>query len=302
MKTESLAMAKIIDLNFLSIEEAIGVFLLKTSEGPILIETGPYSTFETLKSKLTSEGVDINDIKHVFLTHIHLDHAGAAWAFAELGATIYMHPFGAPHLIDPTKLLESATRIYGDKMDVLWSEVKAIPESRVHTVGHLEEFKIGETLLVALHTPGHAKHHIAWQINDEIFCGDVAGVKIANGPVVPPCPPPDINIEDWIASIDFVLARNPSKIHLTHFGEQSDLLNHMSELKIILGDWSRWIKKKWEEGLDQKELVPLFSEYTTNQLLEKGVSQQGVQQYEAANPSWMSVAGLIRYWKKKASQ
>jgi hypothetical protein len=117
---------------------------------------------------------------------------------------------------------------------------------------------------------------------------------------VPPCPPPDINIEDWINSIDLVLSRNPNQLVLTHFGEEANPNIHMTELKEILRDWSYWMKEKWESGLSNEEITPLFMEYTANQLRERGVSDHGIKQYEAANPSWMSVAGLVRYWKKRA--
>ena len=200
---------------------------------------------------------------------------------------------------DPSKLVASATMIYGDQMDVLWGKMEGIAEKNLKTMDHEETIEIGGETFRALHTPGHAKHHIAWQWKDIIFTGDVAGCKIEGGPVVPPCPPPDINLEDWIHSIDLILAKNPNKLVLTHFGEEQNPSIHMKELKEILSDWSQWMKAKWESGLSNEEITPLFMEYTAHQLLERGVSETGVKQYEAANPSWMSVAGLVRYWKKK---
>lgn len=288
-----------LDLHFLEIDHAIAAFLVETSVGPVLVETGPHSTFEALKKALKIYGYSPSDVKHVLLTHIHFDHAGAAWALAELGAKIYLHPFGAPHLAEPSKLYHSAKQIYGDEMERLWGEMKSIDPARLISPKHNETIMIGDTSFTALYTPGDAKHHIAWQMGEVIFTGDVAGVKIGEGPVVPPCPPPDINLEDWNASIDLLLNCNAQKLYLTHFGIVENKEEHLQALREILNDWAYWIKEKWEAGLSAEEITPLFKTYTMNQLRAKGVHDHGLKQYEAANPSWMSVAGLVRYWKKK---
>jgi glyoxylase-like metal-dependent hydrolase (beta-lactamase superfamily II) len=292
-------MTHTLDLNFLGLENAIAAFLIETSDGPVLIETGPHSTIHFLEKAINKIGFELKDIKHVLLTHIHLDHAGAAWVFARMGAKIYVHPFGSRHLSEPTKLMESARIIYKEHMDRLWGQMESIPVACIHETQHLEEIKIGNIKITALHTPGHARHHIAWQIDETIYTGDVAGVKIQNGPVVPPCPPPDINLEDWSNSIQLLLNRKPSKLILTHYGEITNPEDHLSELLAILTDWAEWIKTRWEKGWSAEELTPLFSEYTASQLKGVGVLDSTLDQYEAANPSWMSVAGLIRYWKKK---
>lgn len=288
-----------LDLHFQGYEHAIAAFVIESSDGPILIESGPYSTFPALEVALEKIGYKSEDIKHVLLSHIHFDHAGAAWAFAERGATIYLHPFGADHMHDPTKLVASATMIYGDQMEILWGEMKGIPRENLKIIEHEEKLIIGDQHFTALHTPGHAKHHIAWEWGQTIFTGDVAGVKIDNGPVVPPCPPPDINLDEWIASIDLVLSRNPEKLALTHFAERTNIAEHMTDLKNILNDWGGWIKLKMDEGATKEDMVPQFMAYTNDQLRSRGVSEDGLKRYEAANPAWMSVAGLVRYWKKK---
>jgi len=292
-------MIKSLDLNFLNHSQAIGSYLIETAAGPILIETGPHSTIKTLEKSLQENGYQLSDIKHVFLTHIHLDHAGAAWVFAEKGAKIYLHPFGAAHMEKPEKLMESARRIYQEKMDMLWGEMRNIDQSQLITVAHGEKINIGEKIITAWHTPGHAKHHIAWQMDNVLFTGDVAGVKIKDGPVVPPCPPPDINLEDWNDSLSLIREISPEKLYLTHFGDVSNVETHLDSLHQMLNDWAFWIKENWASGKSIEELTPLFSEYTKNQLIALGVSEADTQKYEAANPSWMSVAGLIRYWKKK---
>ena len=289
-----------IDLHFSGLKEAIGAFFVETSEGPILIETGPHSTFPSLEKGIENLGYSVADIKHVFLTHIHLDHAGAAWALAEQGANVYLHPFGVKHMADPSKLMASAKMIYQDRMDELWGEMKPIPESQLIQVNHEEVIEIGELKIKSLHTPGHASHHIAWQIDDIIFTGDVAGVKIEKGPVQPPCPPPDINIELWLESIEILRKENPSKFFLTHFNAIENVKEHLDELTEMLKDWSEFVKALWEKGLSNEEIVPMFVEHTKGQLLAAGLGDTEIDQYEAANPSWMSVAGLVRYWSKKA--
>ncbi len=295
-------MIKLIDLNFLNVENAIGAYLIETTDGPVLIETGPYSTYDTLSKGIENAGYQVSDIQHVLLTHIHLDHAGSAWAFAEHGAKIYLHPFGSRNMEDPTRLIESATRIYGDDMDRLWGTMKKINSDQLISVTDRQELEFGNITIKAFFTPGHAKHHIAWQMGDAVFTGDVAGVKINGGPVVPPCPPPDIDLEAWKASIALLRELNPSKLYLTHFDAIENVNEHLSNLEGILDDWAGWMKEKWESGLSADEITPMFMEYTGNQLKKQGVDESGVKIYEAANPSWMSVAGLIRYWKKKSEQ
>jgi glyoxylase-like metal-dependent hydrolase (beta-lactamase superfamily II) len=294
---------EIIDLHFLGHEHTIAAFLVESTEGLLLFETGPYSTFPTLKSQLRQLGHSIDDIKHVFLTHIHLDHAGAAWALAERGAQIYVHPFGYSHMKDPSKLLASATRIYGDDMNRLWGTLKPIDASQLNEVAHESEYEIGGKRIKAWHTPGHAVHHIAWQVEEGLIAGDVAGVRIHGGPVVPPCPPPDIQLEDWQESIQLIRQINPAALYLTHFGrvEKKDIDTHLNRLEEKLTDWANWMKPHYEAGHQPAELVADFQEYVRQQLLSEGLPEAEIKYYESANPSDMSVAGLMRYWRKKES-
>lgn len=288
-----------IDLHFQGIPNAIASYLIETTQGPILVETGPHSTLPRLTVELKQFGYRLEDIQHVFLTHIHLDHAGAAWAFAQKGAKIYVHPLGLIHLADPAKLMASAARIYKEDMDRLWGQMKPIASDRLIPVEHGARITLGDKTIRALHTPGHATHHIAWVLDDSIFAGDVAGVKIGDGPVVPPCPPPDIHLEDWERSIQILLAEAPAQILLTHFGQVTNIEAHLIELKTELQAWSNWIKPHYFRGTDPGQIEPAFQKFVQRRLLEKGVDQEQLRKYELANPSWMSVAGLLRYWHKK---
>lgn len=296
-------MINILDLQFLGASEAIAVFLIETDSGPILIETGPYSTFPALEAGLARHGYTPADIKHVFITHIHFDHAGAAWAFAQHGATIYLHPFGEKHMNNPEKLVNSARRIYLDQMDVMWGEMKPIPQAQLRVVAHGETIYLDGINLKAWHTPGHAVHHLVWQIGDKIFTGDVAGVKIGTGLVVPPCPPPDINVEDWLQSIRLLSSLKPAELYLTHFGlVKADIPNHLLDLERHLLDWANWIKPYYEDQTPAETIIPIFEHYVQQQLVDGGATPVDLEKYAAANPAHMSVAGLLRYWAKKTEQ
>ncbi|MEM6800275.1 MAG: MBL fold metallo-hydrolase [Bacteroidota bacterium] len=289
-----------LDLHF-QVPNSIAVYVIETEAGPVLIETGPHSRFAHLEAELEKIGYKPADFKHVFVTHIHFDHAGAAWAFAEQGATIYVHPRGWKHMHDPERLYNSAKRIYGDMMEPLWGIMKAIPEELLIAVEDEQEIKVGEKVFKSWHTPGHANHHIAWQMDDVIFTGDVGGCRIPNGPVVPPCPPPDINLEAWADSILTLRAQNPSSLYLTHFGKVENPAEHLDQLEFILNDWAQWIKAAWEKGQSQKDMMPGFIAHTDEQLRQAGVLDKvELKKYEAANPAYMSVVGLIRYWQKKS--
>lgn len=288
-----------LDLQFLDIPQAIASFLIETSEGPVLVETGPYSTYSNLQQAVNKAGFDLADIQHVLLTHIHFDHAGAAWALAEQGATIYVHPFGVRHLANPQKLWESAKRIYQDEMERLWGKMQPIPEPQLQAVEDKAELEFGDTQIMAYHTPGHAVHHIAYQLGNVVFTGDVGGVQINGGLVEPPCPPPDINLEDWQQSIRLLHDLNPQALYLTHFGRVENVDIHLNQLEAQLSDWANWIKEKMRAGQSAEELTPQFQNYVASQLRAAGADEKIIRQYEAANPSWMSVSGLMRYWKKK---
>lgn len=276
----------------------IASFLLETSQGPVLFETGPESRFSVLLDGLNSLGYAASDIKHVFVTHIHLDHAGAAWRFAELGSSIYVHPKGAPHLIDPSKLWASAARIYGEKMEELWGQMGYVPEGQVEILQDGDTVKVGEAVVQALETPGHANHHHAFLIGNVLIGGDVTGVKIGRGPVLPPCPPPEIHIETWLQSIARIRALKLDKIYLTHFGQTENVGPHLDALEAKLVEWANWMKSRLKAGLIREQIVLEFEAHVAASLRAAGLSEEEVQEYEFADPSWMSVDGLVRYWNK----
>lgn len=290
---------QLIDTCFLGESDVIGVYLIESNDGLILIETGPETVAERLQEGIRRHGHDWRSVKHVLLTHIHFDHAGGAWKFAEQGAQIYVHPKGLPHLHDPTKLWSSAKRIYGDDMERLWGTMEPIDEEQLTPLDDGDELSIGGIDFSVHYTSGHAVHHNSYQLGDRLFVGDVAGVKIHGGPVVPPCPPPDVNVEAWKDSIRRLRRLKPAGLYLAHYGIVDTPSEHFDALEAMLDDWAAFIKTHYDAGTDKDELVPLFVEYTQEQLRTAGVSDEDIARYEKGNPSYMSVTGLLRYWKLK---
>jgi len=288
---------KIIDVNFFS-PDVIASFLIETSEGPFIIETGPDSTFKNLEKGLSDNGYAVSDIKNVFVSHIHLDHSGVAWRFAKEGATVYVHPRGAPHLIEPERLMASATMIYGDKMQELWGTVEGIDEDRVVATEDGQVITIGEVDIQVHETPGHANHHNAYLIEDTLFTGDVAGCRIADGPPIPPTPPPEIHIERWHSSIDKIRSINPKNLYLTHFGRFTNVNEHLDTLMKNLDDWSEWMGERVRDGKSEEEITPEFLEFYRKYFEVANASEGVFEKYESADPHWMNVGGLIRYWNK----
>ena len=289
-------MIKTIDLNFQGIKSTVACFLLKINKELALIECGPESCLKNLKNEIKKNGEDVKNIKHVFLTHIHLDHAGAAWWFAKQGANIYVHPFGERHLVNPEKLLSSAEIIYGDNMKRLWGNIKGIDKNKVISVNDKERIKINDVEIKALHTPGHAKHHISWVIGDSIFTGDVAGAKINHGPLVPACPPPDINIEEWGKSLEIIKKENPKYLYFTHFGKFSYNEREVVDLQNTLKEWLIWVKKN--EDIGEPILIEKFESYINKSLKNKLIDDETIEQYYIANPPYMSILGLKRVLMK----
>ncbi len=208
-----------LDLNFQGMPRSIAAYLVRRGDSVVLVECGPGSTVAALQAGLAQEGLQPRDVTHVLLTHIHLDHAGAAGWMAAQGALIHVHPVGAAHMLAPEKLLRSARRIYGDQMDTLWGDFLPVPQSKLHVVNDGEETVVGGLRFVAIDTPGHAEHHHAYLLDDLCFSGDVGGVRIPGYPYLRvPMPPPELHFEKWHASVRRLQALPMRRIAPTHFG------------------------------------------------------------------------------------
>ncbi|HEX8281597.1 MAG TPA: MBL fold metallo-hydrolase [Chthoniobacterales bacterium] len=292
-------MIHVLDTRQLGRPGIIAATLLESSDGLALFDTGPESTFANVAAGIREIGANERDVRHVFLSHIHFDHAGAAWRFAELGATVYVHPRGAPHLIDPTKLLESATRIFGDQMQKLWGRVIAEPQQSLRVLEDGDVVRLGATEIRAIATPGHASHHHVYHWGDNLFGGDVAGVRIGNGPPIPPFVPPELHVELWLESIAKMRALEPRRLYLPHFAlVEGDVAAHLDALEERVTRWATWFRDRMRHGEDEPRLVPAFAEYEHADLLAGGANAAGVQDYEAADPSYMAVTAALRYWRK----
>ena len=292
-------MIHILDTRHLDRPGIVAATALETDNGLVLFDTGPESTFANVTEELRKAGFAAKDVRHVFLSHIHFDHAGAAWRFAELGATIYVHPRGAPHLIDPTKLVSSATRIYGDEMGKLWGRFAPIAAESVRVMQDMDVVRVAPFEVRAIATPGHASHHHVYQWDDNVFGGDVAGVRLGGGPPIPPFVPPELHIESWQESIGKIRALNPKKLYLPHFGPiEGSISAHLDALEERVRRWAIWFRDRIRAGENEEQLTPAFAEYVTEELREAGATEEEMRDYEYADPSFMAVGAAVRYWHK----
>lgn len=292
-------MIHVLDTRQLGRAGIVAATALETAEGLALFDTGPESTFANVSAELKRIGARAEDVRHVFLSHIHFDHAGAAWRFAKLGATVYVHPRGAPHLIDPARLIESATRIFGDEMERLWGRVEPVPAERVRILEDGETVRLGGMEVRAIETPGHASHHHIYHWDENVFGGDIAGVRIGSGPPIPPFVPPELHIESWLESLDKIRALQPARLYLPHFGlVPGSIAAHLDAVEERVRRWSEWFRERMRMGAEETRLVPEFKEYEAADLRAGGASDEDVEGYEAADPSFMAVSAALRYWRK----
>lgn len=291
-----------LDLNFYGRPHAIAAYLIRHAEGAVLVESGPGSTLSALEAGLSKEGLSPRDVTHVLLTHIHLDHAGAAGWLAGQGTEIYVHPVGASHMLNPEKLLASAARIYGDRMESLWGEFLPVPENQLKVPNDAEEIVIGDLRFVPINTPGHAEHHYSYLFEDFLFCGDVGGVRIPGYPYLRvPMPPPELHIERWHESIARLRKEKFTHIAPTHFGIFDDSQWQLDEVEKGLDSASRWLEETMPSNPPIEELRQSFTEWMLAEGEKIRLDEEVVRAYELANPLGMSADGLLRYWKKVRS-
>lgn len=295
-----------IDLNFLGIPGAIASYLIPHAHGAILIESGPGSTIPALQAGLHQYGYTEKDITAVLLTHIHLDHAGAAGWLAGQGAQIYVHPVGAPHMQNPDKLLASARRLYGDKLEQLWGDFCPVPAARLTVVEDNDVIEIEGLRLRALETPGHANHHHVYIYDDVCFLGDVGGVRMAQTRLIGvPMVPPEFILEKWRESLTRLQNEyqqgSYARLAPTHFGEFQDTAWHLAHLQDALDEIDAWMQAHMPAQPDEAQLSSEFIFWTDQHFQQAGLNPLQAQAYRLANPSLLSVPGIIRYWTKYRS-
>ena len=274
-----------LDLGFQGRDRVIGAYVLDTEDGPALFDCGPASSISRLKDGLAARGLALANIRHLLLSHIHLDHAGAAGSLVREhpGLQVHVSEIGAPHLADPSRLEASARRLYGDTFDTLWGELVPVPEVNLHVAG---QSVLG---LECFPAPGHAVHHVCYLDADgTLYAGDAAGVRIPpHTSALPPTPPPEFELEAWFTTLDEIEARDPRRLALIHFDVVDDPKPHLAELRRRLAEWVDVV----EAGADEET----FAQHVRREL------DQGADDYEHAMPFWQSYAGLKRYVEKRAA-
>jgi len=272
-----------LDLRFLGLEHEIAAYLVDTDDGVALFDCGPTSTLEELHARLAERGLGVDDLRHLLLSHIHLDHAGAAGALVRENPrlTVWVSEIGAPHLVDPSRLESSARRLFPN-FDTLWGEVVPVPEENVRIAA-------GDVLgWNAFPTPGHASHHVCYEREGTLLAGDACGVRILPSTYVQPvAPPPDIDVEAWHATIDEVERRAPERLALIHFGVVTDVGEHLARLREELDRWAERVRG----GMTEDAFIAAVA-------ADAGAD---ADRYSAVFTFAMSYKGLRRYFDKTAA-
>jgi glyoxylase-like metal-dependent hydrolase (beta-lactamase superfamily II) len=292
-----------LDLGFQGRRSIISAYLLQGDDEAALIETGPASTLVNLTAALAVLNLKAADISHALVTHIHLDHAGAAGVLARdnPGLQVHAHPFGVPHMIDPSKLVSSATRIYGDQMDTLWGEIAPIPEQQVVAFEDQSEIEVAGRTLRVLFTPGHAWHHVTLydSVSGALFTGDVAGVRMPGmSYVCPPTPPPDFAPDAWLESVEKLRQLNARRLCLTHFGVFDDVETHLAQIEPGLNEFVATAEQVLDREAGSESLTERLHERMAADL--DSDDPEVLANYELATPSYMAAMGLTRYLRKRA--
>lgn len=295
---------KTIDLKFQGSSGVIATGVIEGPSGIGLVDPGPSSTLHALESGLEALGHRLEDVKALLLTHIHLDHAGSSGTLAARvpSLRVYVHQRGAPHMADPTRLMDSAGRLYGDKMDELWGEMRPVPADRLHVLTGGERLEmIGRTLQVA-YTPGHASHHVSYLDHSTgiAFVGDTAGIRQVHDYITAPTPPPDIDLEAWEPSLQTIEGWRPSALFITHFGTITGVTDHLRRFRTALDAQARRVKATLAgEGSDEDRIARFVDEMRAD--IRRAMSEEDARSLEMAAPFAQLWQGLARYWRKRGA-
>ena len=285
------------------LQGTVGSYLLPGEGGTFaLIESGPASTLPTLLAGIREAGFEPEDLSDVLVTHIHLDHAGAAGTLARTyGATVWVHASGAPHLVDPSRLLSSARRVYGDEMEALWGSVEGVPEAQVRARSDGDTFELFGHSVRVLATPGHASSHVSYLLDGKtMFTGDAAAIKLpGSGVVRPATAPPEIDLEAWDQSLDAMRQAAPDRLLLTHFGEVKDVAAHLEKVRERTHAWAEEVLAGLQAGEDDAALVARISRISEAELEADGALPEARVRHRTTSNDEMSAAGLKRYWQKR---
>jgi glyoxylase-like metal-dependent hydrolase (beta-lactamase superfamily II) len=294
-----------LDLGWAGHPRSIASALLRSDDFIALVDPGPSSTIPNLRESLRVHDLRIRDLRALFLTHIHLDHAGATGSLVRENPQlqVYVHSRGAPHMIDPSRLLDSARRLYGDTMQRLYGEFVAVPQYNLRILEGGETLSAGSRQMRVLYTPGHASHHVTYFDEAEgiAFVGDTAGICIEGNPyILPATPPPDINLELWNNSLDTIAALGPKRLFLTHFGYSDDPARHIANYRERLSRWSDLVVRILSKGLDEPESSEAFLQAIAAEA-QKSLAPEDVDHYLFNGALQLSWLGLARYHRKRAA-
>ena len=304
MTEEHATSYSVIDLLHMGRPESVAACVIPTSEGPVVIDPGPASTLGNLSAGLARQGYEIGDLSAILLTHIHLDHAGGSGTLVREhpGIRVYVHAHGAPHVIDPSKLLASARRLYGDRMDALWGEVAPVPPEQIQVLEGGERLALGGRELVVTYTPGHARHHVCYfePASRVAFVGDTAGLMTPGLPcVLPVTPPPEFDLEAWLDSIHRIRMLEPAEIVLTHYGPSHDPARHFEELRSGLLAWSEYARDSLSVTGSEASRIAWFTS-RLEEWIEGRVDPARAGKFLAGAGPDACWHGLTRYWRRGA--
>lgn len=292
-----------IDTHWIGRPNAVASALLRSPGHRALVDPGPASTLEALREGLLAQGLHVADLDAILLTHIHLDHAGATGALVKENPrlAVYVHTRGAPHLLDPGKLLDSARRLWGDELPRLFGNTLPVPAENLRILAGGETLRLGSRELGVAYTPGHAAHHVSYfdEADGTAFVGDTAGIRIRNGPyILPATPPPDINLELWDESFATILAHRPEKLFLTHFGYAKNPAEHLDGFRGRLHRWTEAAAKALKNNADDAAASHDFTEMARAELVA-AMSQTEADHYAFTAGLDLSFLGLARYIRKR---
>jgi glyoxylase-like metal-dependent hydrolase (beta-lactamase superfamily II) len=291
-----------IDLHFKGSPRVIATALLTGRDGVTLVDPGPASCLPALEAGLQHRGLSLREVRALLLTHIHLDHAGAAGTILERvpGIRVYVHERGAPHLIDPSKLLASATRLYGDQMDALWGPFLPVPAAQVTALAGGERLAVPGASLEVAYTPGHAKHHVSYfdEHAGMAYVGDTAGIRVIGDYLIAPTPPPDIDIDVWQESLHAIDDWQPAALFLTHFGPVTPARAHLARFRTVLTTQATAVREALSAGGSDEEKIRRFVDHMRAEA-RKALPEREARATELAAPFDQLWQGLARYWQKK---
>jgi len=292
-----------IDLLHMGMERIIGVYVLETDDGPALFDCGPSSTIAALEAGLAERDLSLQDMRHLLLSHIHFDHAGAAGSLVREhpGLQVHVSEIGAPHLVDPEKLVASATRLWGADMDRLWGEVRRVPREALVVLNGGETIDAGGRRLAVAYTPGHASHHVSYFDAESgvAFVGDTAGIRRGrDGFVLPPTPPPDIDLEAWRTSLQTIAGWRAETLFVTHFGPHAPAGAHLTEMADHLDLVAGLVRTSLGHDGDDASREAWYADQIRRELRRR-MPEAAAQAYEVAGRFDLNWKGLARYWRKR---